>query len=271
LTPFPNLFYTPRMKQLQVIVTGTGRSGTVYFANLLTRVGIPCGHESLFTPWGLDEAIARLEGRHGVDVSAISRESCGEWCPNPQEVVADSSYMAAPWLDQDLLKEVPVIHVVRHPLKVINSFVVGLNYFKDWVPADVWHHFMYTHIPELRLDYTPLERAALYYVRWNQMIERKASNRPYLFCQLEHITEKLFDFLGVTCPDDSVLGARNVNSRMVGKSRHRFEEIPEGPIRDELEMLAERYGYRLRPKPPTPPPSLWGRMHKALSACGLGV
>ena len=90
------------MKKLQYVVTGTGRCGTVFLANLLTSVAIPCGHESIFTNWGIEEARARLEGQAPIWISAISRAACGDWLPDA-DIAADSSYMAAPFLDDDLL------------------------------------------------------------------------------------------------------------------------------------------------------------------------
>jgi hypothetical protein len=233
------------MKKLRYVVTGTGRSGTVYLAHLLTKSGLPCGHESVFTPWGLEEAIARLEGRSAIQVSSMSLESCSDWLTGVGEVVADSSYMSAPFLDHAVLKDARIIHVVRHPMDVINSFVVGLNYFQQWIPPDPWHWFMYTHVPQLRLDYHPLERAALYYLRWNQMIETRSAGKPYFFCPVETITSKLFVYLGRQCDDENLLGARKMNSRMDGKAEYTFEDIPAGPIREELYKLAERYGYTL--------------------------
>jgi hypothetical protein len=233
------------MRQLQYVVTGTGRSGTVYLANLLTKCGLPCGHECIFTPWGLEEALARLQGRSAVQVSAMSVESCGDWFQGAGDVVADSSYMAAPFLDPAVLRDARIIHVVRHPMDVINSFVIGLNYFQQWIPPDAWHWFIYTHVPELRLDYHPLERAALYYIRWNRMIEARSAGKPYFFCQVEDITRQFFDYLGRRCDDENLLAARKVNGRMDGKPAYAFEDIPSAPIRRELADLAERYGYPL--------------------------
>jgi hypothetical protein len=244
------------MINLRYVVTGTGRSGTVYLANLLTKCGVPCGHESIFTPWGLEEARARLEGRTEAHVSAISRESCGDWAPNPRELVADSSYMAAPFLDQPILQEATILHIVRHPLDVINSFVVGLGYFQQWIPPDPWHHFIYTHVPELRLEYHPLERAALYYLRWNQMIEKRSRGKAYFFCPVERVTERLFPYLGKPCPDASLLTDRKVNTRMTGKPEYTIHDIPAGSIRNQVCDMGERYGYPL--------PAVTGRRHPML-------
>ncbi|HEY7158931.1 MAG TPA: hypothetical protein VH575_33610 [Gemmataceae bacterium] len=247
------------MKKLQYIVTGTGRCGTVYLANLLTACGLPCGHESVFTPWGFEEALARLDGRSAIQVSAISLASCGDWFREAGEVIADSSYMAAPFLDHPILQDTRVIHVVRHPMDVINSFVIGLNYFQEWLPADVWHQFIYTHVPELRLDYHPLDRAALYYIHWNRTIETRAAGKPYFFCQVETITHDLFDYLNRRCEDEKLLNARKINSRMDGKPEYLLEDIPSAALRRELRDLAERYGYPL-PGGGSSRRQLWRRM-----------
>ena len=231
------------MRSLQYVVTGTGRSGTVYQANLLTAASIPCGHESIFTPWGLDEARARLDGRSPVHVSAISVASCGDWMPRAADLVADSSYMAAPYLDEDLLRGTRIIHAVRDPMQVINSFVVGLGYFLEPHPTDVWHEFIFRHLPELSQHWHPLERAALFYSRWNRMIEKRARGKDYFFLRLEDGPARLLRRLRARCADPRLLEARAVNTRMAGKHRYGFGDIPPGIARDELASVAEDYGY----------------------------
>src|SRR6516165_7960197 len=47
--------------KLQYLVVGTGRSGTVYLARLLTSIKIPCGHERVFNGEDIDAALAILE------------------------------------------------------------------------------------------------------------------------------------------------------------------------------------------------------------------
>lgn len=74
---------------MRFIVTGSGRCGTKYMAELLTTAGTPCGHEMVHSyqtrPW--------------------------------DGLVADSSWMAVPHLDGS----VPVVLLVRHPLAVVKS------------------------------------------------------------------------------------------------------------------------------------------------------
>ena len=138
--------------------------------------------------------------------------------------------------------------MVRHPMDVINSFVVGLHYFREWIPPDPWHRFIYTHVPELRLDHDPLERAALYYVRWNEMIERRAAGKRSFFCRIEDGVAGVLEHLGVRCADSGLLAARTVNTRMAGKPGFTFDDIPSGSVRGQLRTLAERYGY-MEPAP----------------------
>lgn len=235
------------MRRLRYVVTGTGRSGTVYLARLLTAAGLPCGHESFFTPWGLDMARARLAGHAPVYSSAISVEAGGDWVPKPDELVADSSYMAAPYLYSDLLEGACIIHAVRHPIAVINSFVLGLGYFLEPQPTDIWHEFIYGILPELRQHWHPLERAALYYARWNRVIEWLAGGKDYFFMRLEDGPDRLLRRLGARVSDPDLLMSQTVNTRMEGKGGYSYYDIPPGVARDELFEIADRYGYTLAP------------------------
>jgi hypothetical protein len=234
------------MRRLRYLVTGTGRSGTVYLANLLTSASIPCGHEAIFTPGGLPEARARLEGRTPINVSDISLASCGDWLPSTAELAAESSYMAAPFLDDPLLAGTCIIHVVRHPLQVISSFVVGLGYFYEPYPTDFWQEFIYAYLPELRQDWHPLERAALYYVRWNRVIEERSHGKKRFFVRIEDGIPRLLRRLCLQ-PNQALLAARTINSRMDGKPRCSYDDLPAGVPRDELFKIADQYGYTLAP------------------------
>ena len=114
------------MINIQYIVVGTGRCGTLYTANLLTSLGIPCGHEAIFTPKGPDyEVLAGNKEPISSDVSKAENLS------NDKMLMADASYMAAPFLG---LFDAQVIHIVRNPKDVIRSFVVEFNYFSGSEP-----------------------------------------------------------------------------------------------------------------------------------------
>src|SRR5690606_13238529 len=77
---------------MRFVVTGSGRCGTHYLATLLTEAGVKCTHETVYS-----------------------------YLPEPKpwtDQVADSSLMAAPYLG-----EYPTVLLVRHPLKVVKSWV----------------------------------------------------------------------------------------------------------------------------------------------------
>jgi hypothetical protein len=124
---------------LRAVVTGTGRCGTVYMARLLTTAGLPCGHESIFTPGGLEEAVWRLEGARPVANSnnmLTSGEADQRWQGYEHGVRADASYMAAPYLAcRAAIGDAQVVHLVRSPLQVITSFVHGKGYFRSSMPV----------------------------------------------------------------------------------------------------------------------------------------
>ena len=69
------------IRKLDLILTCTGRTASGFFARYLSSAGIPCGHEQFFNPYGLDNAIKRLEKN--------------------LRLRADSSWEAAPILDSE--------------------------------------------------------------------------------------------------------------------------------------------------------------------------
>lgn len=248
--------------KLDFVVVGTGRCGTVYLAKLLSSVGYPCGHETIFQCDGMTHNIARLENSTELPslmVSPIAKlaseddEKVGfKWFEHSRKLVADASYMAAPFLDNDLFTNVNIIHVVRNPFKVINSFVVGMNYFREenldeewedvtYTPRD-YHRFIYKYVPELKTPMHPASRAALYYVRWNQLIEKKATGKNYLLFKVEKGPQQLFDFLGIA-PENYYNNRSASHKEDVPFTYNCYESIPDEKIREELRTFAAKYGY----------------------------
>ena len=233
--------------KLKYLVTGTGRSGTVYLARLLTLLGIPCGHESVFD--NANEHIKRLKSPKHLKLSYCSTHDVKkghapiDWV-NVQTIEAESSYLMVPYLS--VLPKVPLIHVVRHPFKVINSFLFNLRYFNSKSKAidkNDWQRRIYDFLPELDEIPTALERACYFYIKWNQTVEAEALRRPYLFCNVENIQENkaFFEFINkpmtkVDLPDDvNSFGKRSRNINV--------DEIPTGNIIDEFVQIVEKYGY----------------------------
>lgn len=240
------------MRDLKYLITGTGRCGTVYLSRLLTSIGMPCGHESIFGTYGLMFALRRMNG-----LDPCYNSGCSILDGEQEEVIeipeSESSYLAAPYLSSGLFHQGQVIHLVRHPLVVINSFVNGLRYFhsdkaewidsKDKVVPCGYHRFIYQYVPELSEPMTAIERAALYYVRWNQMIEKfKPPGTKRI--RLEDCPGPIFDILEIEPPKTYYQVLDSNRSPSSGKSVS-IADIPLGKIRFELTAMAEKYGYRL--------------------------
>lgn len=163
--------------RLKFIIVGTGRCGTVYVAKLLTAVGIPCSHERIFTNKGI------VDKKKDSDVASWSGLKA------PIKVVAEASYMAVPYLDHPYLTHSQIIHLVRDPIKVIQSFGNKLQYFRH--KPNPWESFIYTHLPELKEIKDPITRCSAYYVLWNLKIEKKDCTRIRLECDIENLLDHL--------------------------------------------------------------------------------
>ena len=91
----------------KLVITGSGRCGTGFVANVLTSLGFPCTHEGVFGPLQADMWRGQM---------------------------ADASWMALPYLeelDPVMAFDPPidrVIHLVRNPIDVFNS-LMGIRFF----------------------------------------------------------------------------------------------------------------------------------------------
>jgi len=232
--------------ELKIIVTGTGRCGTNFMANLLTSMGWPCGHEAVFGPEGIERAMETIEGKRSPENSKISR--IGTILSDERSLVGDSSYMAAPFLKNF---DSTVIHLVRNPTDVVASLIgsgfrnfIGSNpsHFDD-LPNHFEHEkFIYDHLPELSTEMPQLDRACLFYLRWNEMIE--SSGRIDLMHRVEDPPDKIKKLLGFT-------GECYSNTRCNSFGHNKKESVSpmriDNPdIRKEFRDMIRRYGYKER-------------------------
>lgn len=241
--------------KLKYVVVGTGRCGTVYMAKLLTSLGIPCGHECIFSCEGLIAAKEKLSGKLPIEMSLISKlghyaeELEGQqWLGDNSNIIAESSYMAVPFLQDKCLEDTKIIHVIRNPVKVINSFVHGFKYFNFRTcrsnSSKPYHDFIFSHVPEL-LDESldAVSRCALYWVRWNEMIEKNSKNKDYIVQQVEKPFSKLFDFLGLEKVENYYLNS-SVNHKLGLKDKIKdIREIPNSKIRDLVIGYGRKHRY----------------------------
>jgi hypothetical protein len=176
--------------KLKYLVTGTGRCGTLNMAHNLTKAGASCGHESIFDVKGIDTAKKRLNGEIKIHASDISTNFGNKeiWF-DPLLIQADASYMAAPFLKDEVLEGTAIIHLTRDPLKVISSFIKNLGYFET-LNTD-WEKFMCNNVPSIANYGTAIERACEYYIKWNQMILEHAAFKHNIEDDINVLLEEL--------------------------------------------------------------------------------
>jgi hypothetical protein len=191
------------------VVTGTGRCGTTFVATTLSELGVECGHEKVFSKYGVRK---RFGG------------------------AGDASYLAVPHLPT---YRGTVIHLVRHPIRVLSS-LVGTEFFAR---DDEW---LRPVLPYVSPTGDVVADAMRYVVTWNELIEPHADRRVRIEDFASTLPE-VFDTLDRTLPNDADERLAQVSPTL--NTRDRAEEIqsladlPALPTRDALEALGRRYGY----------------------------
>lgn len=213
---------------LQYLVVGTGRCGTVSTSRLLTKAGIPCGHESIFNSEGGNKAVERIKTNTFVQSYTSGRDGA----TLPDKIIADASYMAVPFLDLPILNKVKIIHLVRHPLEVISSFVYGVNHFQGNHIVKEWDDFIERHLPSINEYSTPVEKAAHFYVAWNNMIHKKD-----FFHRIEDNPQILLDKMGL-----NYSGPIEVANTFPRDGSLSFDDLPL-TVRPSIEEIARLYEY----------------------------
>lgn len=230
------------MIDLRYIVTGTARSGTLFMANVLTSIGYPCTHEAIFTPQGLDKADRVIKEKEPAISSKISRGS--NLSDYELDIVAESSYMAAPFLSKF---DATVIHVVRNPVKVVASMIGShFRYFLDSQPTFldevpdkiIYEQFIFSYLEELYQEMTQIDRCCLFYIRWNEMIEK--SGRVTIRHRIEDGTEKIKELFGFngSCYDNTDCSSRP-------SCNWSFSDIKNNSIKSQLFDMMAKYGYQV--------------------------
>jgi len=138
----------------KILISGCGRSGTNYMAILLEKSGYSIHHE------------------------CFGKDGCVSW------PMAVNSY--SPWgpISEETFDH--VFHQVRHPLFVINSWLINL----DDLDRDEWV-FIRSHIPEINRSDSLIVHCAKYWYYWNLLVEQKAEWRY----QIEKLSAVLPEFM----------------------------------------------------------------------------
>lgn len=197
------------------LITGTGRCGTAYMAEILRRAGVNAGHEQVFTPQRMASCDSSI-----LDVSA--------W--------------ALPWLCDGNVN-VNIAHQVRHPFHVMRSFLRMGFYTNPPSPCDdiSAQAMVYRELPHLR-DLPPMEAAARHWIDWNAML------RP-----LADVTWRIEDIAPVDIADWTGASLVKIADAMnvVPKTLHHWNHgIEVGDVEltatthEELQHAAATYGYK---------------------------
>ena len=220
------------MKPIDLLYTGTGMCATGAHAAYTTAAGIKCGHERVFGPYGYGKALTKMRKR-----------SCFR---------AESSWLAAPYLEEPELSETLVVHLVRHPARVMEAMSrVTVRSGRYWVYAMQWC----PRLEEFGRSWTGF---ACRYVAWNRLIERKAANHRRICWKVDgadprDLMRMLRDEYGLALEWDEenpMFDNRNINTHGL-KRKHKpqyqfsLDQIYDGEVRWDLEKMAERYGYKL--------------------------
>ncbi len=127
------------------IATGTGRCGTGFLFKALNAAGIPAGHEDFFKT-------------HRTKLTDFDLE---EYAAAPY---SDVSWLAGPHLRRFGL---PVVHLVRHPFKVMNSFA-----YMDFFGNHRIHGAMIGYASKfLGYPADPVVATVFHWVAWNRLCE----------------------------------------------------------------------------------------------------
>ena len=240
---------------LKYIVTGTGRSGTVFMAKFLTDLGIPCGHESIFNQEPFNQSLVKLYIPQKRTLSFCSthdfkNETSTEKWVDPSKTIAESSYMAAPYLHLPELIQTKVIHIIRSPLKVISSFIKSLNYFEHKnldleqnLEKKLWHQKIYKTIPELFLIDNQIDRACFFYCKWNDLIKEKSKNKIYIKCKIETRENNMNFYSFIEKPPEDLVISKSTNSIKDRDCDFKLNDISNSEIKKMIKSKLNEYGY----------------------------
>lgn len=231
---------TYKATPLPLIVTGTGRCGTGFISKFLTSAGVPCGHETIFSTGGLEQA----------KINRLYRT----------DLVGDSSWLAAPYLDSDLLKDAFVVHLVRHPRKQIAS---ALKLRRTMASVNINRYLVFQRkiMPELAEYDNEIDELVFRYIAWNRTIERYCKGRQFVTFNIEREPFELLEILSsadvMSLPgvDTSTLfDDRAYNAKSSTNVRWSLDQVSNGGMVEELTNLALEYGYEWDDDGPIVPP-----------------
>jgi len=223
------------------VITGCGRSGTTFSAELLTRRRCPCVHEQYFGVKTPPRIVGQVAG-----LGLLTRR----WKMPGYGEAAWQAGALPPMLPGDL----GVFHQVRGPLDYIRS-----RHKKGWIHGRTRHRRL-RHLPRLgQKDFARLplaeqvELIARFWVDWTEQLEARVDGRTYFRCRVEdmdvELVSHMLDMIEFPCGRSLVertlsILPSNVNTR--GEKREDITlDLVAPATRERVLALAQRYGYAL--------------------------
>lgn len=226
------------MSDISYVVASTPRSGTGYAAELLSAMGMRCGHEGAFSP----------------GTCHYSRSNAGIW--------GDASWLVAPRLS-GLPKTTLVLHQLRDPVKSLDSMMTRRQLRGKWKPGQdsprgEYTNFLIKHVANWDSDESSQERLVRFWVAWHTLIEGAASNAGlrYFRYRVEDINEDLLrsiaDQIGATVGPEQFEKALRVSTAVnhhCGKAKQinpwagEYLKSNKSAMTERLLSLSEGYGY----------------------------
>jgi hypothetical protein len=154
----------PVHSTFEYLIGGSPCGGTTFMSILLTKLGFPCSHEAVYAAdgklWMNPQGGFWSNGLHPVKQS--------------DSIKADSSYTVGEWMDLEEVKHLPVIALVRHPIKTLNSLIA----------------YEFSQLQVIDVNWVIKTMLG----RWNKLIE---SPRLAMVCRIEKDIPALCEMLGV--------------------------------------------------------------------------
>lgn len=220
------------MEKRKLLITGCGRSGTFYSAEVWRQLGLDIRHE-------------RPIGHHGV----MGEDGASSWLmavndPNPPFGPSAVDYEFE-----------TVVHQVRHPLKVIASvaqFILAKGQFaEEYIQRNVPQTKILGDELSLNTHQQLILQAARYWYYWNLISEEKAT----VTVQVEQLSKNLpylCDLTDVEYRGDNV---EKIPTRINGRQYYLNEEMwtvdwkdleeLDLDLAERIQNLATRYSYDL--------------------------
>jgi hypothetical protein len=155
------------------------------------------------------------------------------------DLPANASWLVAPFLDQ--FPDATVVHLVRHPKRVLDSFR-RIAFFNPRYRAAHQPQCKHAkeHCPGAWQYSTTKMRAGHFYVAWNRMIERLAPDA--VFHRIEDRDEELLRKLGVEWKEelfsDTTYNHRDGPVISDVDTRKLWD-----PVKSDLAQMMDDYGY----------------------------